>query len=72
MMKARKRDLIGRRIVAVDWRPFQAAPETFPRLMAHFPRLMLDNGRELYFVTEETEVGEYGTRVCITEKGKKD
>jgi len=32
------------------------------------PRIVLDNGRGLYFVTEETEIGEYGTLICITKR----
>ncbi len=60
-MKATKCALIGRTIVDVDFRPFKSENGT-----AHAPRITLDNGRVLYFVTEETGGAEYGTFIGIT------
>lgn len=62
-MKAKTRDLVGRTIKAVDWRPFKSYD---PRGTAHNPILTLDNGRRVWFTTEETESGEYGTSICIS------
>jgi hypothetical protein len=60
-MKAKKTDLIGRRIVAVDFRPFDnGRGET-----ADDPILTLDDGSKLCFIVQETEVGEYGVRLCF-------
>lgn len=74
-MYATKRDLIGRRIVAVDFRRFHCEAKSCTcasgpgRSSWHSdPVLTLDNGRRLFFVTDETEVGEYGTNICISER----
>lgn len=72
-MKATRQALIGRTITDVDFRPFAAGDggENSRNMgKAHNPRITLDNGRAMYFVTEETEVGEYGTQVCITKPVK--
>ncbi len=66
-MKATKRDLIGRRIIGVEWRPF---PDGKGRTATN-PALILDNGRRVYFTTQETEIGEYGTEIGITPKEAK-
>lgn len=66
MVTARKSHLVGRTITAVEFRPFNATPDGKGGT-AHNPRITLDNGRELFFLTEETEVGEYGTMICITD-----
>lgn len=63
-MKATRRALIGRKIVGVDFRPFDDGKGG----TAHNPTLMLDNGRRVYFTTEETDMGEYGTLIGITPK----
>jgi len=71
MAKATKPDLVGRSIVDVDFRAFRARPEQKgDRTMAHAPVLILDNGDRVHFMTEETDVGEYGTCILITKKGK--
>lgn len=68
-MKATKRDLIGRTIVDVEWRAFRARPQDkSDRKMAHDPVLILDNGARVHFMTEETDVGEYGTCILVTKK----
>jgi hypothetical protein len=61
-MRATKRHLVGRRIMAVDFRPFDDGRGG----TAHNPVLTLDNGRRVTFTTEETEVGEYGTLISIS------
>ena len=67
-MRARKRDLVGRTIVAVDfnrtWEPLRHTWQTYPTLT-------LDNGRKIWIVTEENEGSEYGHAICITERAKK-
>lgn len=68
-MIATKRSLIGRTIVDVVFRPFRHLE--YPYKRCHDPALILDNGRRVYFATEETGGGEYGTRICITPKRKK-
>lgn len=59
-MKATKRDLIGRTIVDVDFRPARDGRGGF----FDDPVLILDNGTRIGFLTQETDVGEYGTRIC--------
>lgn len=61
-MKANKNHLIGRTITAVDMRPFPDGRGG----TAHDPVITLDNGRVLWFVVDETEVGEYGVCVYIS------
>lgn len=77
-MDARKRDLVGRKIVAVDFRRFACDSRSCTCSGGHGrsswhsnPVLTLDNGRRVWFVAEETEGSEYGTAVCITDKGEK-
>lgn len=67
-MKATTKHLLGRRIVAVNFRPFKARPGE--RSMAHDPIITLDNGRKLFFIVEETEVGEYGICLCVTDSDR--
>jgi hypothetical protein len=68
-MKATVRHLLGRTIVAVDMRPFPDGQGG----TAHSPVLTLDNGRRVFFVTEEIDSGgAYGTCICITEKSHGD
>ena len=66
-MKANTKHLIGRTITAVDFRPFPNGAG----VTAHDPILTLDNGRKLYFITEETETGDYGVKICITDPPKR-
>ena len=61
-MTARARDLIGRTIVAVDFRPFSRGRG---RQIAHDPIVTLDNGRHVMFVVEETDTPAYGVRIVI-------
>lgn len=70
-MKATKRDLVGRKIVAINWQPFNPnlGDSNRPN-RATDPILTLDNGRKLWFVVQETEVGEYGIEICITERAQ--
>lgn len=65
--------IIGRTIVACDMRPFQANDPTLKgtKETAHDPVITLDNGAKLYFQTEETEIGEYGTSVVYVPPRKK-
>lgn len=69
--------IIGRKIVAVDMNPFEAAPETPSANRTVFdPVFTLDNGARVKFLTTETEVGEYGIDVIYmkplkTKKGEK-
>lgn len=68
-MKALAKHLIGRKIVAIDFRPFPARPGN-DRSMAHDPIITLDNGRKLFFMAEETEVGEYGTCLLVSDSDR--
>jgi len=65
----RARDLIGRKIIAVDLRRFHTGRHDAP--WSTDPILTLDNGRKLYFSTQETEVGEYGVELCLTDRNSK-
>lgn len=56
MKPPRKRQIVGRRIVAVDWRPFDDGHGG----MTYDPVFELDNGTALVFTVQETECGEYG------------
>lgn len=53
---ATARLLVGRKIVAVDLQPFDDDRGG----IAHNPRITLDNGAVIFFVAEETDVGDYG------------
>jgi len=61
--------LIGRKIVGVELNPFSDGRT--PRSIAHSPVLVLDDGRRLYFITTETEIGEYGINMFATKKPRK-
>jgi hypothetical protein len=63
-MKAAKRDLVGRKIVDVEFRRFHDPDHGW----CTDPVLILDNGRRVYFVTQETVTGDYGVFLGITEK----
>lgn len=65
--RARKTDLVGRTIVDVDFRPFRSQRDDY-RPKAHNPVFVLDNGKRVWFVVEETEMEDYGVNVCITRK----
>lgn len=61
-MKATRKALVGRTIADVEFRPFRGEYGQ----VCHNPAIILDNGRRLYFVTEETGATEYGTSLCLT------
>jgi hypothetical protein len=63
---ATKRQLVGRKIVDVDWGLFNTGVGRGKKTATQ-PRLTLDNGARVYFVVEETEVGEYGVTICCTD-----
>jgi hypothetical protein len=69
----RARDLIGRKIVGVKWNRFRTEkPGVKPAdgdYWATDPVLILDNGRQLRFVVQETDVGEYGVELCLSDRG---
>lgn len=64
MRQARKMDLLRRRIVAVDLRPFPDGRGG----RAFDPLLVLDDGSTLSFDVTETDVGAYGVRVMIDDE----
>jgi hypothetical protein len=66
-MDATPKHLIGRKIVAVDLQPFDDRCGG----TAHDPILTLDNGRKVWFVTEETDTGDYGVAICISAARKR-
>lgn len=67
MRKATTRDLVGRTIAAVRW---GTVTSSVPKLERVVSAIVLDNGRELYFHTLETEGGgEYGTEIGTLTKG---
>jgi hypothetical protein len=62
-----KKALIGRTIVQVDLRPFPDGRGG----TAHDPVLTLDDGKQLRFWTEETDVGAYGTTIVVSKRTSK-
>ena len=60
MVSARR--LVGRTIVAFYPCPFPDGRGG----VAHEPTIWLDDGSRLYFITEETDVGDYGTYIGKT------
>lgn len=71
LVRARASHLVGRKITAVDFRPFKTDNAGSPRETTTDPRIELDNGRALYFIVEETETGVYGVRIHITDRPEK-
>ena len=67
-MKATARDLVGRRITAVAFQPFPDGRGA----NATDPILTLDNGRRVWFVVQETDTGDYGVSIQISERPKKN
>lgn len=65
--EANKR-LRGRRIVKVLLRPFNDEL----RGTATDPLIVLDDGTTLSFLTQETDVGEYGVKLIISDKQTSD
>ena len=63
-MKATKGHLIGRKIVSVEWRYFSDGKGG----RTTDPVLVLDNGRRVFFNVQETDVGEYGVRIGVSDK----
>lgn len=61
-----RKSLIGRTITDVQMNPF---PDGHGGT-AHDPRITLDDGRELMFVTQETDTGDYGVALMAFRKGK--
>lgn len=60
MKRATAKQLVGRRIVAVDFRPF---PTGRGRGRATNPVITLDDGSVLTFEVEETEGLDYGVEI---------
>ena len=52
---------LGRTIVGVEWRP---ADDGRGETVAD-PELILDDGRRIGFVVQETDVGEYGIDIVL-------
>lgn len=54
--------IIGKTIAKVDMRPFEAG-EYARMSTAHDPIITFTDGSRIWFTTEETEVGAYGTAI---------
>lgn len=67
MPRATRRSLVGRKIVGVD---FKRQYDSSRHVNFTQPVLTLDNGCELVFVVQETDIGEYG--VTILEREARD
>lgn len=70
MMPFDKRRVIGRKIVDVRLNPFQSDPN-HPRSRAHDAVIVLDNGAEIGFLVQETEIGEYGVYPVLRPRTRK-
>lgn len=54
----------------VDYVDLNRFPTGRARKIAHSPRIWFTDGSSIYFQTEETESGEYGTQIFYTRKVK--
>lgn len=59
---AKKRDVVGRKIVDVEWNWFETGRGS---KKSTDPTIILDNGSRVHFVVIETEVGEYGIEMVV-------
>ena len=57
------KSIIGHKIKAIDLRPFDNGEGK----LAYDPIITLDNGLTLHFVTQETQVGEYGVSIYVND-----
>jgi hypothetical protein len=83
MMTARdlNRRLRGRRIVKIKLNPFDGADRStglygeektgVPREMSTNPEIFLDDGTIVRFHVEETNIGDYGVRLILTDADTK-
>ena len=62
-MRATAKELVGRKIIAVNFRRFSDGK----RGWAFRPLITLDNGRRIWFTAQETELGEYGVKIGISD-----
>ena len=62
--RAARQLLVGRRIVRVRLNPFADGRGGW----AYQPAIYLDNGTVVSFMTDETEIGEYGTQLLYATK----
>jgi hypothetical protein len=62
--------LVGRTITRVIWYVFDTKTAGVSRTdrMSQQPILVLDDGTRVAFMTDETEVGEYGTTIIVSRK----
>jgi len=69
MARCRTDQLVGRTIVAVRWNPTR---QDWLGGVTYDPRLILDNGREIYFTVDEND-GSYGISIgaTLTDRGDK-
>jgi hypothetical protein len=67
MANARRRDLVGRKIVGVE---FNRKSDGRGGRMTD-PVITLDNGRKLLFSVHESDVGEYGVTIILVDKESK-
>lgn len=63
--------IVGKTIERVEMNPFKAGSDENPRMLAHAPRIHFSDGSWIYFHTEETEVGEYGTDIGYAKPKRK-
>jgi hypothetical protein len=75
MTQREARALVGRRIVKVELRRFPTdragAKRNDSDYWATDPQILLDNGRWLRFNVQETEVGEYGVELVLSDPPRK-
>lgn len=68
--------IVGKTIATVDMQPFEGYenPEIGARKQCHDPIITFTDGSRIQFITEETEVGCYGTDILYVPqhvKGRK-
>lgn len=67
-MKFNPKWIIGKRIKSVELRPFNRYE--YSKGTTTDPVITFDDGSSIRFLTEETEVGEYGVAICYSKPSR--
>lgn len=72
-MKARAQWLVGKTIESVDFNPFGSGKidSRGNEIIAHDPVIRFTDGSVIWFVTQETEAGLYGTAIAYRGRRRK-
>lgn len=67
-MPLNPRWLVGKVIAKVEMGPFDGWPDDDHKV-CHSPIITFTDGSSIRFVTEETDLGEYGTDIVYSKRG---